>query len=263
MSTKRSIKLVDDLLQKTESLNFEDQESLEEITEEAKMLIRNLFEINSDYLRSVNSTSFHSPIFPSSPETDRTMWDNGKRSYISIFKAMKRELELFGDEEEQQESSVEIDFNEKNVFIVHGHDEAMKQTIARTVSQLKLNPIILSEQNDDGKTVIEKFESHASDSKFAIILLSPDDFGYKRSNSPETGAFRARQNVILELGYFIGKLGRKNVIAIVKDDPSSQLEVPSDLAGLIYTQFDNTDGWKLKLVKRLKSCGYNVSADDL
>ncbi|HAM79800.1 MAG TPA: nucleotide-binding protein [Ornithinibacillus sp.] len=178
---------------------------------------------------------------------------------------MKRELELFGDQDEEVivEEEMNVNHNEKNVFIVHGHDEALKQTVARTVDQIGLNSIILSEQDDDGKTVIEKFEGHASDCRFAIVLLSPDDIGYKRSDSPEKGAYRARQNVILELGYFIGKLSRKNVIAIVKDDPSGQLEIPSDIAGLLYTQFDNSDGWKLKLVKRLKACGYNVSADNL
>lgn len=95
-----------------------------------------------------------------------------------------------------------------------------------------------------------------------MVLLSPDDIGSLRTQETSI-KFRARQNVILELGYFIGKLGRQNVIAMVKDDASGKMEIPTDLAGLIYVQFDSSDGWKLKLVKRLRASGYKVSADEL
>ncbi|MBP1083492.1 TIR domain-containing protein [Bacillus capparidis] len=140
----------------------------------------------------------------------------------------------------------------------------MKQAVARTIEKLGLESIILSEQDDEGFTVIEKFEKHASDCNYAVVLLSPDDIGFKRSEQqPLLNNFRARQNVILELGYFIGKLSRKNVLALLKDDPSGQLEIPSDIVGVIYTQFDISNGWKLNLVKGLKSSGYNVSADNL
>ncbi len=269
LNTKKAINLVEGLIRRTEALEFMNEEERQDIYEEAKMLIRNIFTVHSEYLRSVKSVIFHSAVLPSSEEADRYMWESGKSEYLSIFKAMKRELELFGDgkneddEIEINESQSIIDINQKNVFIVHGHDEALKQTVARTVDQLGLNAIILSEQDDGGHTVIEKFEVHANDCKFAIILLSPDDVGYKRSDQPDPPKFRARQNVILELGYFMGRLGRKNVIAIVKDDPSGQLEIPSDIAGFMYTEYDHTEGWKLKLVRRLKECGYDVSADDL
>ena len=90
----------------------------------------------------------------------------------------------------------------------------MKEAVARTLEKLGLEPIILHEQENLGKTIIEKFESCSENVSFAIVLLSPDDLGYKKDKPPESAMFRARQNVILELGYFMGKLGRKNVVAL-------------------------------------------------
>ncbi len=145
------------------------------------------------------------------------------------------------------------------IFVVHGHDEAMKQSVARTLEKLGLKPIILHEQPDTGKTIIEKVEKHA-DVGFAVVLLSPDDMGYKKDDGAEKAKPRARQNVILELGYFVGRLGRDKVMALKRGD---DLEVPSDLSGVVYTPFDDHDGWKSKLVKELKAAGYKVSADDL
>ena len=140
----------------------------------------------------------------------------------------------------------------------------MKQSVARTLMKLNLEPIILHEQPDSGKTIIEKLERDAI-SGFAVILLSPDDMGYLKDEvAKDKGAKqikpRARQNVILELGYFIGRLGRDKVMALKKGD---DLEVPSELSGVVYTPFDDHGGWKSKLVKELKAAGYKVSADDL
>ncbi len=145
------------------------------------------------------------------------------------------------------------------VFVVHGHDEAMKQSVARTLMKLKLEPIILHEQPDSGKTIIEKFERD-SDVGFAVILLSPDDMGYKKDDGAKKAKPRARQNVIFELGYFVGKLGRNKVMALKRGD---DLEVPSDLSGVVYTPFDDHGAWRLKLVKELKAAGYNADANDL
>jgi predicted nucleotide-binding protein with TIR-like domain len=103
----------------------------------------------------------------------------------------------------------------KDIFIVHGHDDA-KHEVARVIAQLGLHPIILQEQADRGRTVIEKFEAHA-DVGFAVVLLTPDDMGYPK-DKPSEPKPRARQNVVLELGYFSGRLGRANVCALLKDD---------------------------------------------
>jgi predicted nucleotide-binding protein len=138
----------------------------------------------------------------------------------------------------------------------------MKETVARFLSKLGLNPIILHEQADQGNTIIEKFEKHAGVS-FAIAVFSGDDLGVARREISASKTIeqsvrpRARQNVVLEFGYFIGALGRKNVVAIVENG----VETPSDYAGVLYIPFDAPDGWRLRLVKELKAAGLDVDAN--
>ncbi|HET8860031.1 nucleotide-binding protein [Marivirga sp.] len=143
------------------------------------------------------------------------------------------------------------------IFIVHGHNNEIKQTLARTLSQLKLEPIILHEQAEQGRTIIEKFEKNSSDVNFAIILLTSDDVG--KSNKETAYKARARQNVVFEMGYFIGKLGRNKVFLLIEHG----VDKPGDLDGIVYVPIDDADGWKLKLVRELRIAGYSVTADDL
>jgi predicted nucleotide-binding protein len=145
------------------------------------------------------------------------------------------------------------------VFIVHGHDEAMKQHVARTLSALGLQPIILHEQANKGNTIIEKFEAGA-DVGFAVVLLSPDDKAFPASESARKAKPRARQNVIFELGYFIGKLSRKHVFALKRGE---NLEVPSDYQGVAYTDYDSAGHWRITLVRELRAAGYTVDANAL
>lgn len=142
------------------------------------------------------------------------------------------------------------------VFIVHGHDEAALQGLARFLEQVRLNPVVLKEKPDQGQTIIEKFESEA-DVSFAVILLTPDDVGGAVQAS-STNA-RARQNVIFELGYFTGKLGRGKVMLLKKGAP----EIPSDLFGVLYTEMDSSEGWKAKLIKELKAAGLTPDTSGL
>ncbi|MCC7425218.1 MAG: nucleotide-binding protein [Planctomycetaceae bacterium] len=134
----------------------------------------------------------------------------------------------------------------------------MKQEVARTLERLNLKPIILHEQPNGGKTLIEKFEANA-DVGFAVVLLSDDDRGFVKTATAKSARLRARQNVILELGYFVGKLSRKRVMALQKGD----LELPSDFGGIAYTSFDSGGGWRYELVKELQAAGYTVDANKL
>ena len=145
------------------------------------------------------------------------------------------------------------------VFVVHGHDEEMKQTVARKLEKLDLEPIILHELPNRARTIIEKFEASSEMISFAIVLLSPDDKGCEADNFPESAKLRTRQNVMLELGYFIGKLGRNNVLVLLKDE--IDFEHPSDIVGILYTLFK--DGWEFEMVRELQSCGYDVDANNL
>lgn len=145
----------------------------------------------------------------------------------------------------------------KDIFIVHGHDEAAKQVVARFIEKLGLHAIILHEQPDKGRTIIEKFEDH-TDVGFAVVLLTPDDMGYPK-DKPSEGKPRARQNVVLELGYFSGILGRSSVCALLKGD----IEIPSDYAGVLYTPMDNAGAWKFTLAREIKAAGIDVDLNKL
>ena len=144
--------------------------------------------------------------------------------------------------------------NSKSVFVVHGHDKAMESQVARFLERLDLIPIILHEQANKGRTIIEKFEGHSSDVGFAVVLLSPDDIGSAKGGTP---APRARQNVILELGYFIGKLGRDRVCAL----HAGEVELPSDLHGVVWVPYSGD--WKLKLIQELRAAGISVNTENL
>ena len=139
------------------------------------------------------------------------------------------------------------------VFIVHGHDVAAKETVARFIEKLGLKSVILHEQPNLGQTVIEKFELFA-DVQFAVVLLTPDDIGY--SVGKETAKRkRARQNVVLELGYFLGKLGRKNICALCVGD----VEIPSDYQGVVYIKMDEAGAWRTKLAQEFVQAGMNIN----
>lgn len=138
----------------------------------------------------------------------------------------------------------------KKVFIVHGHDEAGRESVARFLERMGLEAIILHEQANQGRTVIEKVVAH-SDVGFAVVLLTPDDEGCIKGGTPEP---RARQNVLLELGYFIGRLGRERVCAL----KSGELEIPSDFAGVVWESMDRNGGWKQSLARELDAAGYNI-----
>lgn len=141
----------------------------------------------------------------------------------------------------------------RKVFIVHGHNEALKQEVARMVEKQGLEAIILSEQVNRGKTIIEKFEEH-SDVGAAICLFTGDDYGKAKDATSEN--LRARQNVVFEAGYFMGKLGRENVVLIANPD----IEIPSDLKGVVYT---NEKSWQIDVLKELKAIGYAIDLNKL
>ena len=154
-------------------------------------------------------------------------------------------------EKDSHESPKVTKKSNNKVFIVHGHDEAARETVARFVEKLELTPIILHEQASVGKTIIEKLEAHA-EVGYAIVLLTPDDEGRKKNEVNFKD--RARQNVILELGYFIGKLSRENVCALHK----GSVEIPSDYLGVLFVPFDDSGGWQLNLAKEMKAAGLKI-----
>ncbi len=147
------------------------------------------------------------------------------------------------------------DADGRKIFVVHGHDHGNKETVARFLETLDLEPIILHEQADKGKTVVEKFEIHAAGVQCAVVILTADDIASSKQN-PEQKELRARQKVILELGFFVGRLGRERTFALVEKG----VTLPSDIHGLIYIPMDGAD-WRMRLVKELKAAGLQVDAN--
>ncbi len=144
----------------------------------------------------------------------------------------------------------------KKVFIVHGHDEAVKERTARFLDKIGYEAMILHELPSMGKTIIEKIEHYAQDTHFAIVLYTPDDKGETVATVDSGDSqFRARQNVIFEHGYLIGLLKRENVTAI----NVGKMELPSDIHGMVYIG----DDWKTKIALEMKQAGYDVDMNKL
>ena len=139
------------------------------------------------------------------------------------------------------------------VFLVHGHSEAILHEAARFLETLGLEPVVLREQPNQGRTIIEKFLDF-SDVAFAVVVLIPDDRGGAADVAYENQLKRARQNVIFELGFFIGKLGRGRVCALFQDG----VEIPSDYTGVAFIPLDSSGGWRLAVAKELKASGLEI-----
>ncbi|MGB6837973.1 MAG: nucleotide-binding protein [Dehalococcoidia bacterium] len=136
-------------------------------------------------------------------------------------------------------------------FIVHGHDKAIRDEVARFLEKLEIKPIILMEQPNLGQTLIEKLEQQHG-APYAVVLCTADDLGRVKDGGDVQP--RPRQNVVLELGYFIGARGRKNVCVLM----SQGLEMPTDIHGIGYLPIDAGGGWKLSLAKEMKVAGLPV-----
>jgi Predicted nucleotide-binding protein containing TIR-like domain len=142
-----------------------------------------------------------------------------------------------------------------DVFMIHGHNTSVKESVARFIEKLGLKAIILHELPNQGNTIIEKFELHA-EVAFAIALVTGDDEAREAGSGTDLRK-RARQNVIFEFGFFVGKLGRAHVCALLEEG----VEVPSDYQGVVYIPLDPGGNWKLMLVRELKVAGFDVDAN--
>jgi len=181
---------------------------------------------------------------------------DGLKKTKDVFKDYLTEIKeemLEKDEESEKTAHTKLSHQNNKVFVVHGHDEALKEKVARLLEKQGLEAIILSEQANKGKTIIEKFEEN-SDVGAAICLFTGDDIGKEKSEAVEKQ--RARQNVVYEAGYFMGKLGRERVIMLVDEG----IELPSDLQGVVYT---DSESWKTEVLQELQSIGYGIDFNKL
>ena len=198
------------------------------------------------------------------------------RRQILELKSIRGQLPLVPLEERRspQDAPRPSEEHSNQVFIVHGHDDARKEEVALTIEQLfGKRPIILHEQPDGGKTIIEKLEHYAGQACFAVAILTADDKGGINQRPPrgasrkQVGLMktrgmlevdlkpRARQNVVLELGYFWAKLARKNVVIL--HEPG--VELPSDADGVLYKPLDAAGAWKRELAREMEAAGLRIN----
>lgn len=149
----------------------------------------------------------------------------------------------------------------RNVFVVYGHDVHCKTALEALLRRWELKPFILDQLPSEGQTIIEKLESTTGKCSFGIILATPDDMGHRVGHEDEK-QYRARQNVVLEMGMLLAKLGRKRIAILVKEQ--TDMERPSDISGLMYIPFkDSIDDAKVMLFKELNQAGIPISSDKL
>lgn len=259
MTKDKKLSILNELIERASQITYATRSDMREVKDNANSFIRNVLERDSEWLARIDKIRWNPVIFTSStPDCAfAEAWDSGKSNFIGVLNSIKTEIELYSEQTtvENAKSKTKSPTSNK-VFIVHGHDETMKLALVRVVTQLELSPVILHEQPNKGRTIIEKFERLSADVSFAIVLLSADDL-------LANGKYRSRQNVIFELGYFCAKLGRENVVALYNISDKN-IEVPSDISGILYKPYDKADGqWRFEIVQELQAAGFNVNANSL
>ena len=146
----------------------------------------------------------------------------------------------------------------RRVLVVCGTDEKMKHAITNALIKLQLVPVVMCEEPSQGRKIVERFQDY-TDVGFAVVLLSPDESLYDKDESPTKRKLRPRQDVVFELGFLLGKLGKGNVLVFQRE--CENFESPTNFEGLKVTAFDDRDSWKLALIRELIGSGYAVDGD--
>ena len=188
-------------------------------------------------------------------ENYRTHWAIKDRDLLHVLKQKEilNDAQISNYNGDKKKTSPSAEPNDRQqIFIVHGHDNTTKLAVNEFIVEIGLRPIILHLEANNGMTIIEKIEHFADQVGYGIVLYTPCDIGttkgclvYER---------RARQNVVFEHGYLIGKIGRKKVAALVK----GVIETPNDISGLVYIDYDPENKWKDKIVTELNNAGYSI-----
>lgn len=250
-----NIELLSELKEQFSDVNYEEKDKAYKYDTRFVMLTKKIFGERSDYLNKFRIITTTPPLRNESSEQRQERFYLMQSQIIALIEIMIEDLELGNLVYKPPTQVIDQNKNTK-VFIVHGRDDLAKEQVARFLEKLNLEAIILHEQNDNGQTIIEKLESN-TDVGFAVVLYTACDFGrYKDDNDLKD---RARQNVIFEHGYLIAKIGRKNVLALVKES----VEMPSDISGVVYTAMDSGGAWKTKLANELRSSNFDVDMNKI
>ena len=273
---------IKELLNQAENATYRNGE-LGLISENAEMYIRKALGDQSHYLQKLSDILHYTPTLKPDYLTQEREYsfeirqerfierENsfkiGKDRFINLLKTIVHDMEI--DLEVNKEANEKETHNKEasnkgvnetsyRIFIVHGHNNEMKEAVARTIENQHLKAIILHELPNKGRTIIEKFEANTN-VDFAVVLFSADDIAYSKHGSPDNAHFRPRQNVIFELGFFFSALGRERVVVLHETDVD--IEILSDYSGVVYIEYDKYGAWKTKFVKELQSCGIPADAN--
>lgn len=242
---------------------FNVNEKFDKFKLELEMFLKNTFGDTSDEFNKFKKIRFlytgYRPMEGLPVPLDLSTYKDGLNSTKILLETIKNNIKEYGLTKIQPTTQIIPETKKtisNKVFIVHGHDELAIVQVSEVLRKLKLEPIILKDEASKSNTIIEKIERLSNNVGFGIVLYTACDIGGKDSNSLQP---RARQNVLLEHGYLMAKLGRENTLALKKDN----VETPSDIQGLVYTPMDEHKAWQYKLVDELKLAGYNVSKDSI
>jgi predicted nucleotide-binding protein len=213
----------------------------------------------AQFQRYRDAASFHWPLNMMHPTPIPTIQQSLRRCRGRSLELLTQAVSFLNEELEASAHTPQPDAtaqapasNSRKVFLVHGRDNEAKNEVARFLEKIGLEAIILHERPNVGRHLLTKFQQEAGDVGFAVVLITPDD---TCSGPGEPQSSRPRQNVVFELGFFIGKLGTARVAALVK----GEVEKPSDFDGVGYITMDQGGGWKVELARELR--GAKMSFD--
>jgi len=259
---RKSYELLESLLNDAEGLSYKDGK-LDKTRKRAEMIVCKVFGPKSEYKEKLTKIRYWPSVMFSGMDRRiyNTSFENGKDQLKNLINVMLEDVSLSIDMSDESPNTIkQIKKLSPNIFLGHGHNEEMKQSSARFIEKIGLKPIILHEQPNRGRTIIEKFIDY-SDVNFAVILLSGDDVAFTKSDNVKNAKLRARQNVILELGFFLGKIGRESVVVL--HEQVDNFEISSYYQGVLYEPYDKNGNWKLSLAKELKVSGYEIDGNKL
>ena len=241
-----------------EELNYNDEPELDKLSRRLGMFIKKALSEQSDYLTDFQNLTFIHMGLYIDEEYAEELWEIDRRKAVNLINTIIEELSLFSKNMNvSTESLIDSKTDRSKVFIVHGHDDGAVDKVARFVQKLGFEAIILHEQSSSGDTIIEKIIRY-SGVGFGIVLYTECDIGAVKSE-PENLRLRARQNVVFEHGFLIGKIGRKNVVALVKGD----VEKPNDISGVVYESMDISGAWMYSIAREMRISGYDVDMNKL
>ena len=218
----------------------------------AESRINRIFGAENHYLKDFNDINYSPPIMLGKVMGSfKNSATQGLEEAKAHLLAMLDDIDNWADDVEHSDEAKKMDItlNSNKIFVVYGHDSVSLSQAENMIYKIGLSPITLPERESKGNTIIEKFERLSQECCFALILCTPDDEGKEKSDKVLNN--RARQNVILELGYFYGLFGRARVFVARKEN----VELPSDMHGIIHAEYINdVCEIKEKLIRELDSC---------